>query len=240
MDQTLSEAQLRQLMMGLDRPGQTNGSSPMAPPPPTDEDPMMQMMTQMMSSMGGGGMGGLPGAGGGSSPFANMMGGMGQPPQPTRPDPYTALWRLLHALVALGLGLYIAVLTPFTGTRSSRELSAEAHLAGADDEDMHRKSLFFWVFATAEAVLLTTRFFLDKSRAPPTGIVWTVVGFLPEPLGGWARTVLRYGQIFGTVRSDILACMFVLGVCHWWRAWKHDRGSERGRLRWRRPGRRVH
>ena len=205
-------------MLGMEQRNNVNTPpNPMAGMPPgAEEDPLMKMMQQMMGGAGGpGGAGGFPG-------FPGMPGMPGMPgaaqQQPAIPDPYTSLWRLLHALVALGLGLYIAILTPFTGTKLSRERSAEAHLAGADDEDMDRKNLFFWVFATAEAVLLTTRFFLDKSRAPPTGIVWTVVGFLPEPFKGYVTNIMRYGQIFGTVRSDILACMFVLGVCHWWRA----------------------
>jgi hypothetical protein len=217
---SIGDEQLRQMMLGFERSNTNASPNPMAGMPPgTEEDPIMKMMAQMMGGGGGpGGAGGFPGMPGmGGMPNMPGMPGMGQQ-QPVVPDPYTSLWRLLHALVALGLGLYIAILTPFTGTKLSRERSVEAHLSGADDEDMHRKNLFFWVFATAEAVLLTTRFFLDKSRAPPTGMVWTVVGFLPEPLKGYATTLLRYGQIFGTVRSDILACMFVLGVCHWWRA----------------------
>jgi hypothetical protein len=200
------------MMLGFERGNANASPTPMAGgmPPGGEEDPIMKMMAQMMGGAGGpGGAGGFPGMPG--------MGGMGQQ-QAAVPDPYTSLWRLLHALVALGLGLYIIILTPFTGTKLSRERSVEAHLAGADDEDMHRKNLFFWVFATAEAVLLTTRFFLDKTRAPPSGIVWTVIGFLPEPIKGYAMAIMRYGQIFGTVRSEILACMFVLGVCHWWRA----------------------
>jgi GET complex subunit GET2 len=210
---SLGDEQLRQMMLGFDRAnpatsGPAPGGNPMAG---AEDDPLMKMMAQMM---GGGG----PGGGGPSFPGMPSMPGMMPQQQAATPDPYTSLWRLLHALVALGLGLYVAILTPFTGTKVERERHALAHVAGADDEYEHRKRLFFWVFATAEAGLLTMRLFLDKSRAPPPGIVWTVVGFLPEPFKGYATVALRYGQIFSTVRADILACMFVLGVCSWWRA----------------------
>lgn len=210
--QTLDEQQLRQMMLGFDRNNANASPNPMgqSPGPGGEEDPIMKMMAQMMG--GAGGPGGIPG-------MPSMPGFPGQQQQtPVKPDPYTSLWRLLHALVALGLGLYIAILTPFDGSKTARERSAIAHATGADDEDMQRKQLFFWVFATAEAGLLTTRFFLDKTRAPPAGIVWTVLSFLPDPYRGYIVTLMHYGTIFSTVRSDILACMFVLGVCHWWRA----------------------
>lgn len=209
----ISDAALRQMMLGMDPTaanpqGQQNPSGGM---PGAEDDPIMKMMSQMMGG-GGGGPGGSPFSGMGGMPGMPGMQPLQQ--QTTQLDPYTALWRLLHAIVALGLGLYIVLLTPFTGTKVERERAAISEIH--DNEE--RKRLFFWVFATAEACLLTTRFFLDKGRAPPTGIVWTVSGYLPEPLKGYVRAVMRYGQIFSTVRADILACMFVLGVCSWWKA----------------------
>ncbi|KFH48685.1 hypothetical protein ACRE_004530 [Hapsidospora chrysogenum ATCC 11550] len=206
----LSDAALRQMMLGMDPPAAAGNpqaqQDPFAGMPGAGDDPIMKMMSQMM---------GAGGPGGSSFPGMGSMPGMPGMQQQQKPlDPYTALWRLLHAIVALGLGLYIVVLTPFTGTKLERERAAVSEI----EDNEERKRLFFWVFATAEACLLTTRFFLDKGRAPPTGIVWTVTGYLPEPLKGYVQVVVRYGQIFSTVRADILGCMFVLGVCSWWRA----------------------
>lgn len=218
-DSGLSEAALRQMMLGFDpASANTNTGFPGQNPAAAGgdaEDPIMKMMSQMLSGAGAGGNG-APG----TSPFPGFPNIPSMPstqtPSPAGPDPYTSLWRLLHALVALGLGLYVAFLTPFTGTRAERERSA---LSSAEFAEFEReKDLFFWVFATAETVLLTTRFFLDKGRAPAPGIVATVVGFVPEPYGGYVRVIMRYGQILTTVRSDILACMFVLGACSWLRA----------------------
>ncbi|KAF4123795.1 GET complex subunit GET2 [Geosmithia morbida] len=215
VEPAVSEDALRQMMLGMGPPpplqqqqqgdGQEN-ANPFGGAAGGD-DPIMQMMSQMMG-------GGAAGAG---NPLAGIPGlgdALGQKQKASPPDMYTSLWRLLHGIVALGLGLYIVALTPFTGTRAERELAAADEI----QENEERKRLFFWVFATAEACLLTTRFFLDKGRDPPAGIAWTVSGFLPQPFKGYAQMVMRYGQIFTTVRSDILACIFVLGVCAWWRS----------------------
>ncbi|KAL6356786.1 hypothetical protein LRP88_10392 [Fusarium phalaenopsidis] len=216
---TISEEQLRQMMLGFER---GNGTPAPGTPGGLDEDPMMKMMSQLMA-----GAGFPPGS---APPFPGMPGAVPQPPQPAAPvrSTSTNLWRLLHALVALGLGLYIVILTPFTGTKVERERAALAGTTPADPltaasepeletELEHRKQLFFWTFATAETVLLTTRFFLDKRGTPPAGIVGTVVGFLPQPAKGYVEIALRYAQIFSTVRGDILACIFVLGAVSWFK-----------------------
>ncbi|OAQ88497.1 GET complex, subunit GET2 [Purpureocillium lilacinum] len=221
---SISDAQLRQMMLGFDRPGQSASPSPSpgpgpggpALPPGMEDDPLMKMMSQMMGGAGMPGMPGMPGQ---------------QQQQAARPDAYTTFFRILHALLALGLGLYVTLLTPFSGTRLERERASLAHAAhvahpnddlaaaALDDANERRKLMFFWIFATGEAVLLTTRFFLDKGRRQqPAGMLWSIAGFVPEPFRGYLLVALRYGQIFTTVRADILACMFVLGVCSWWKS----------------------
>lgn len=211
------------MMLGFERPGQSTPGTPGSGPgagasgiPNMEEDPMMKMMAQMMGAAGG-----APG----SSPFPGMPPMMGMPGQQqpsTQTSSYHTIWRLIHALVALGLGFYLTLFTNFSGTKLERDTAALAiqqhGVVGPDDETERQKRLFFWMFATSEAVLLTTRFFLDKGRAPPPGFVWTVVGFVPEPFKGYLSVGLKYGQIFTTVRSDILTCMFVLGICSWLRA----------------------
>lgn len=169
----------------------------------------MKMMTQMMGQAGAG-------AGPGASPFP----GFPAQPQPAVQSTYHTIWRLVHALIALTLGLYLTMFTTFSGTKIQREAAALAHVqhTAADDQNEQHKRMFFWIFATSEAVLLTTRVFLDRGRAPPPGMLWTVVGYVPEPIRGYLSVGLKYGQIFSTVRTDILTCMFVLGVCSWLRA----------------------
>ncbi|KKY37255.1 hypothetical protein UCDDA912_g02713 [Diaporthe ampelina] len=190
----MSEDQLRQMMLGFDRPATpgANGTAPANPFDPTaifgggadgEEDPMMKMLSQML-----GGPGGMPpgfgqgGGPGGSNPFAggNPFGVSMQPQQQQAAafDPYSAFWRLVHFLLAAGLGLYIALLAGFTGTKIERERGAFASSTGRADDD--GRKYFFWTFATAETILLTSRLLLDQGRAPPPGILWTILGFIPD------------------------------------------------------------
>jgi GET complex subunit GET2 len=224
----MSEAQLRQLMLGLDStPGRPAGSP--APgqnpflPPGMEEDPMMKLLSQMM----GGAIPGMPGAGAaGGAPGAGIFPPGLVPPgqqQPTQQpqDPYASLWRILHFAVAVALGLFLVLRTPFTGTLREREdaaaVAAARGLGGGRDDDDGRR-YFFWAFATAETVLLTSRLLLDRGRGPSGGgALWMAAGFLPPPFRGYAEVGLRYFQIFSTLRADILVCIFVLGVCAWWR-----------------------
>ncbi|PSR93666.1 hypothetical protein BD289DRAFT_364463 [Coniella lustricola] len=223
----LSEDQLRQMMLGFEPP--TNGSGPGGGP--DAEDPMMKMLSQMLGGGPGGPGGASPFGSGADNPFAQFaaMSGAGGPQQSQqqqagKSDTYTAIWRILHFVLALGLGLYIALGSSFTGSKVERERGAfvatatGAATVDADEQLAQMKKYFFWTFATAETILLTSRFFLDRGRAAP-GMLNMVMGFLPE--GRWKMylgTALRYSQIFTTVRSDLMVCVFVLGVCAWLRA----------------------
>ncbi|KHO02031.1 GET complex, subunit GET2 [Metarhizium album ARSEF 1941] len=212
----ISEARLRQMMLGFDRPSDPNTPGSSTPSngnmPNTDDDPLMKMMAQVMGQAG---TPPFPGMGNMSAQQVQQQGAAA-----AAPSAYHTTWRLVHALVALSLGLYLTLLTTFSGTKAERDAAALAHVqhTAADDDNEHHKRTFFWVFATSEAVLLTTRVFLDRGRAPPPGILWTVAGFLPDPVRGYVSVLLKHGQIFTTVRTDVLTCMFVLGACSWLRS----------------------
>lgn len=234
-----SEDQLRQMMLGFDRPQTPNGAGAggMPPNPFFDpslfggmgsengaEDPMMKMLSQMMGGAGAAG----PGGAGANNPFAQFADmaqqqQQGQNPQvATKPDSFATIWRVLHFALAMGLGLYIAIFSNFVGTKVERERGAFAATTGAAEDDLvTMRKYFFWTFGAAEAMLLTSRFFLeDRGRAAsPPGMLWTIMGFLPESKWkSYAVTGLRYSQIFSTIRSDILTCVFVLGVCSYLRS----------------------
>ncbi|TPX15197.1 uncharacterized protein E0L32_004755 [Thyridium curvatum] len=226
----MSEAQLRQMMLGFEQPppGLAGPGPAAAGQNPfgaagADEDPMMKLLSQMMMGGPGAGAGGVPPGMGGAGAANPFFPGMPMPGQQAQvPDRYASLWRLVHFAVALGLGLYIALATPFTGSRAEREQSALEHRLGHVTEQDVARQYFFWAFATAESVLLTSRFFLDRGRnkagAAGGSILWSLLGFLPPPVKTSLETGMQYVQIFSTVRADILACIFVLGVCHWVRA----------------------
>ncbi|KAK1836143.1 hypothetical protein QBC39DRAFT_410679 [Podospora conica] len=226
----LSEDQLRALMLGgmpgagsspfggaspFGFPPGAPGANPFGGPPGAgggaNEDPMMAMMMQML------GGGGVPGGGSipGFPPGATFP---GQPAVAVIPSKKTSIWRLLHTALALGLGLYIALWTSFRGTKGERALAA-ASMGTEDEEDAVRKR-FFYAFATAEAVLLTTRYFVDggsSGGAGAPGVLGMVVGFLPGQVRGWVEMGMRYARVLGTVRGDVLVLVFVLGGCSWWR-----------------------
>ena len=174
------------------------------------DDPMVKMLQQMM--------GGIPGEGAQGMPsFPGMPAMPGQ--TAAVGGPYAYVWRIVHAIFALSLGLYIAFMTPFTGSRIERERSGmvsgpgDFEEKGLDSASVH----FFWIFATAEVLLQTSRFFMEKGRVQQGGIMGMVMGFLPEPWKGYLGLVSRYSRIWTTVSGDAMVCVFVLGVCAWLR-----------------------
>lgn len=176
---------------------------------------MMKMLQQMMGGMsgaegqGGTGEGGLPpglaamlGAGGG-------MAGMGGPPATTQ-DRYGYLWKIVHAIFALLLGIYVTTTShAFTGDISRGGISGAGHEGGRN---------VFWAFATTELVLQSSRFFLEKGGGAQFG-GWTgiVMNMLPEPYKGWLMLAARYSGIWSTIVEDGMVVIFVVGVVAWWK-----------------------
>ncbi|KAI0539345.1 hypothetical protein GGR58DRAFT_464705 [Xylaria digitata] len=235
----ISEAQLRQIMLGFDQAAPAASAAPpprggnpfldrSTPVPGTEgvdgmnQDPMMQMLQKMMA---GGMPGGIPGAADGSNPFVGMgleglFGAAGGPSpmqqgQQVEQDGNANFWRILHAIFALGLGLYVVLSTTFTGTKIERDTDElqSTGLLGAQNLEQAR-AWFFYVFTSVETALLTSRYMTERGAGfAPTGWTWTITGMLSDPLKGYARYALQYAQIFTTVRNDALLCVFVMGVC---------------------------
>ncbi|KAK2625730.1 hypothetical protein QTJ16_005042 [Diplocarpon rosae] len=220
-EQSMRDDRLRQMMRGLDpsatQPPGANGNPfagfpGMGAMPGVDsmdaEDPMMKMLQQMMGGMSGDGAGGMPS-------FPGMPPILGQAPAG---DPYAYIWRVVHALFALGLGLYIALTTSFTGTKIARERSGLGYSAG-DEMVLNPGDLrhFFWIFATVEVLLQTSRFFFEKGKTQQGGILGMVIGFVPEPWKGYLTLIARYSRIWTTVSGDAMVLLFVLGAAAWLR-----------------------
>jgi hypothetical protein len=180
---------------------------------PGGDDPMLKMLQQVM--------GAIPGEVPGGMPSFQGLPPMGMPGQQapgaaavsTADDPYAYLWRIVHAVFALGLGLYIALTTTFTGTKLGREMSALTKATG-EESSAH----FFYIFATVEVLLQTSRFFMEKGRVQQGGLLGMIMGILPEPWKGYLALMTRYGRIWTTVSADAMVCIFVLGICSWMRA----------------------
>lgn len=225
------------------------------PPPPLgagagngNQDAIMGLLQQMM---GGEGMpGGSPGGGGaeaGGLPpgLAAMLGagagaGGAGPGSEQALDRHAYLWKVVHALLALALGVYMATtVTTFSGARflrdgdnHGRQLHGNRNRGGAAETPELTTSMikfqFFWAFATAELGLQSARFFLDRGRGRSSssssssslaggGWLEILVHALPEPWAAWVMLWARYAAISTTVVQDAMVVVFVLGVVAWWR-----------------------
>ncbi|CAN9436373.1 unnamed protein product [Alternaria sp. RS040] len=202
-----------------------NQSGPFGPGPGSDasQDPMMAMLQQMMGA-GAGGMPGMPGQAGappGGLPpnlanmFSAMQGGSGaSEPSPDQSSAW--IWRLVHSVFSFGLAVYIVLQTPFTGSKLSRDNVLDDDWT-SQSTPAHNFAHFFYLFATFEVVLQSSRYFIEKGQLQGSGILSTVAGILPAPYSGYVRTVGRYSVIYSTVVSDAMVVVFVLGATSWWR-----------------------
>lgn len=202
-------------MFGSTTAGFPQGQPQRAGGPEGEEDPMIRMLQQMMGASGmpsreEGEDGGLPPA------LAAMLGGAGAEggarvqPVEQKSNENANRWKILHALLALALGIYITSVTTFTGARFS---PGGGGTAGIDEVGVK----FFWVFATAELVLQSSRFFLERGQVMQEGFVGFLLGILPEPWKGWVALASRYSGIYTTIVQDAMVVVFVLGCVAWWK-----------------------
>lgn len=175
---------------------------------------MIRMLQQMIGASGmpsreQGGNGGLPPG------LAAMLGGAGArgarvQPLEQKSNDNAYRWKILHALLALALGIYITSVTTFSGARFSP--------GGGGTADIDEVGVkFFWVFATAELVLQSSRFFLEGGQVRQEGFVGFLLGILPEPWKGWVALASRYSGIYTTIVQDAMVVVFVLGCVAWWK-----------------------
>jgi hypothetical protein len=185
-----------------------------------EEDPMAKMMQQLMGGMQGDPND--PNAMGGDLPqmaqmLSTMMGGGGMggagQQQPKTGSAY--LWRIVHAISALAIAVYIAFTTTFSGSKLARTTGDMF----VQDSNFGLGAKPFYIFGTAELVLQTSRYFVEKGQLQGGGILATIAnsGFVPEPYAQIIRTVGRYSTIYTTIVSDAMVVVFVLGTVAWWK-----------------------
>lgn len=168
-------------------------------------------MLQSMIGSGASSMPGAPGQGPQGMPpgLADMFGAMqGNSPEPSPQQSSAWIWRLVHSVFSLGLAIYIVLQTPFTGSKLARDSYQ------ADPAEAFRH--FFYLFATFEVGLQTSRYYIEKGQLQGKGILSSIAQFLPEPYSGYIRVVGRYSVIYSTVVSDAMVVVFVLGAASWW------------------------
>lgn len=180
----------------------------------------MKLLQQMMSGMSGGGegQGGSDGEGGLPPGLAAMLGaggmagipGMGGGQQAG--SEYAYLWKIVHAIFALVLGVYV--------TATSHAFDGGVSRGGVEDAGFQQQGGInvFWAFATAELILQSSRFFLEKGQGSQLAGWMGIVGnMLPEPWRGWIALAGRYSGIWSTIVEDGMVVVFVTGCVAWWK-----------------------
>ena len=120
--------------------------------------------------------------------------------------PSTYSWKILHPLLALSLGVFALVyVAPGDAffQRTARQPGDQA------------QTNLFWIFATVELLLQTTRYLLEPTP-DRSGMLATAAGFLPPPWKGYVELVVRYQGIWSTLSSDALVLIWSLGMGAWW------------------------
>ncbi|KAL8836762.1 MAG: hypothetical protein Q9176_006085 [Flavoplaca citrina] len=214
--QAPTEADIRQLLRSAPPPHDAQ-PGPGQQQAGGQDDPMMRMLQHVMGDMPG--VDGddpnvfppaiAPLLGGGMSTPEPGTAALGQHGKGDGADGY--LWKILHAVFALWLGIYITGVTTFNGA----SYSATKTIPGSIDEATGHR--LFWIFATAEVVLQSSRYFLEKGRISQSGWIGIATQFLPEPWKTYAGIVTRYSGIWTTVVQDAMIVVFVLGCVAWWK-----------------------
>ncbi|KAK3704181.1 hypothetical protein LTR37_014021 [Vermiconidia calcicola] len=180
-----------------------------------EDDPMVKMMQQMVGLMGGNPQD--PNAKPPDIPplMKAMMGGGGQASKEEAP-PATGsayLWRIVHAVFAFLLATYLALTSTFNGTKLGRSQSVYTQ-----DSGYGLGQRLFLIFCTAELLLQSSRYFMEKGQLQGNGIMAKVAnsGFVPEPWAGYVRIAGRYVGIAQTIIADAMVIVFVFGMLAWW------------------------
>lgn len=189
-----------------------------------EQDPMVQMMQQLSGLMGGNPQD--PNAPPPDLPFPlkMMMGGGGQGTKEEAP-PATGsayLWRIVHAVFAFVLATYIALTSTFNGTKLGRSQSVYTEQSGYG-----LGPRLFLIFCTAELVLQSSRYFVEKGQLQGNRILAKIAnsGFVPEPWAGYVRAVGRYQGIYETIVADAMVIVFVFGMLAWWQGMDLSSGA---------------
>lgn len=181
-----------------------------------EDDPMVRMMQQMVGLMGGD-----PNDPNAKPPelppmLKTMLAGGNAMNAEAEAPPATGsayLWRLVHAIFAFILAGYIALTSTFNGSKLARSQTVYTEEAGYG-----LGPRLFLIFCTAELLLQSSRYFIEKGQLQGSGMLASVAnsGMVPEPWAGYVRTLGRYIRIAQTIIADAMVIIFVFGLLAWW------------------------
>jgi hypothetical protein len=167
-----------------------------------DGDPLMRMLRGVIGEPHSAGLngGGIPDR------------ALSQEDSQSGGDMHNNIWKAIHAIFALSLAIYMVVTTSFVGTRAARHQERPPSYVAPVTSGTN----FFWLFATVELLLQSTRFFLEKGRAPRESWLGKIAQYLPPPFAGYLVVLARYSVIYTMIVQDGMLIVFVLGCTAWW------------------------
>lgn len=208
----------RGILPSLTEPGENRGfnqpeplrnpfaaiDNPESAPGPVGSDPLMALLQQVLRATGD-----EPG----SVPSFPGLPGMDVPNQrlnevATTIDTVGCIWRFVHAIFAMGFGMYIVSTAGFIDSMQSGDRYVY------DGTDLRA----FYTFATVEAILQGTRLIFDRRKVNQNGVMWMFLRFLPEPFGAYLKLLMKYRNIWATTSADVLVLVFVIVAANHWRA----------------------
>lgn len=178
------------------------------------DDPFSRMMQQMMGGNPSdpnapGDMGDMP------AMLQAMMGGAKGQKEELAPASSSAyVWRIVHAVFAFGLAFFICLTSTFNGTKLARTQNVYTQ-----EEGYGLGPKLFIIFATAQLLLQSTRYFVEKGQLQGGGMFASIVnsGMIPQPYANYIRVAGRYITIARTIFVDVMTIVFVMGCMAWWK-----------------------
>lgn len=183
----------------------------------SEDDPVMRLFSQLMGEMPSNMEGDAAPSGQLPPSLATLMGkgsGAGtQASTQTEASIQDRIWKVLHACFAFTLAIYVIVSSPTLSAQPTAQGTRETGPSGGEGINL------FWAFATAELLLQSTRYFLERGGTSSEigGTLGVVSNFLPSPWAGCLRLIARYSGIWSTVMEDAYVLIFVIGMISWWR-----------------------
>ena len=129
-----------------------------------------------------------------------------RPTSQSRLSQSTYMWKILHPVLALSLGVFV-MSSAATSEAFSKRTARQAD--GGEEPNL------FWMFLTVELLLQATRYLLEPIP-DRSGMLAKIASFLPHPWKGRLELAVRYKGIWSTLSNDALVVIWVLGMGAWW------------------------
>lgn len=132
-------------------------------------------------------------------------------------------WRVIHTVIftflAISAGLGFSQRNRFgtdetvlvDGIEDKSLYSDDAILSGQSQTFI--LSRFLWYFSTAELILQSSRFFIEKGAPPADSIISTIANYIPHPFNEYFYIGARYLKMAQVILQDFCIVLFVFGIC---------------------------